>query len=44
MSKREALEKKYYKAIKSGNYEQASRIMEKIVAMDVANLREKTGR
>lgn len=33
--KRQALEKRYYKEIKNGNYEKAEKIMKQIVDMDV---------
>lgn len=38
MTKRERLEKKYYKAIKDGKFEEAKRIMNQIINIDVANL------
>lgn len=37
MTKRERLERNYYKAIKNGNFEEAKKIMKKIIALDVEN-------
>lgn len=37
IKKRQDLEKRYYKEIKSGNYKKAEKIMKQIVDMDVKN-------
>ena len=41
MAKRDALEKKMYNEIKKGNFEKADLIRKKIVALDVATLKER---
>ena len=44
MTKRERLEKQFYKEIAKGNFEKADRIMKQIVNLDVARLADKKER
>lgn len=38
MTKRQKLENRYYKLLKAGKFQEAKRVMDKMIQMDVQNL------